>query len=99
MQVLADLLDLHPVEVYGVVSFYTFLNSEKKGRYVVRLCQTISCDMAGKDAVAAALREALGIEFGETTEDGVFSLEWANCLGMCDQGPAMLVNDHCLYAC
>ena len=93
MQVVADLLGIHPVEVFGVVSFYSFLEHEVKGRFVIRLCQTLSCDMRGKDRVARQLSNDLGIEFGETTPDGKFSLEWASCLGMCDQGPAMLVND------
>lgn len=93
MQTVADRLGIHPVEVYGVVTFYAFLNEKYHGRFVIRLCRTISCDMAGKDAVARQLRNDLGIEFGETTPDGRFTLEWANCIGMCDQGPAMLVND------
>ena len=93
MQVVADLLGIHPVEVYGVVSFYSFLTHEFKGKFVIRLCQTVSCDMLGKDRVARQLESDLGIAFGETTPDGNFTLEWANCLGMCDQGPALLVND------
>jgi NADH-quinone oxidoreductase E subunit len=93
MQVVADALDIHPVEVYSVVSFYSFLDHRPKGRFILRLCRTISCDMAGKDAVARQLESDLGIRFGETTADGRFTLEWANCLGLCDQGPALLVND------
>jgi [NiFe] hydrogenase diaphorase moiety large subunit len=93
MQVVADILDIHPVEVHGVVSFYSFLGHTPKGRFIIRLCQTISCDMQGKERVARQLENDLGIKFGETTPDGNFTLEWANCLGMCDQGPAMLVND------
>ncbi len=93
MQVLADLLGIHPVEVYGVVTFYSFLKEKHHGRFVIRLCGTISCDMAGKDAVARQLENDLGIKFGETTTDGRFTLEWANCIGMCDQGPAMLINE------
>ncbi|HUW61154.1 MAG TPA: NADH-quinone oxidoreductase subunit NuoE [Candidatus Bathyarchaeia archaeon] len=93
MQVIADQLDIHPVEVYSVTSFYSFLDYAPKGRFVLRLCQTISCDMQGKDRVARQLENDLGIRFGETTDDGKFTLEWANCLGMCDQGPALLVND------
>jgi NADH-quinone oxidoreductase E subunit len=93
MQVVADQLGIHPAEVYGVVSFYAFLHHEPKGRFQVRLCQTISCDLAGKARVARQLENELGIRFGETTPDGRFSLEWASCLGMCDQGPALLVND------
>ena len=94
MQVIADRLDIHPVEVYSVVSFYSFLDSKPKGTYVIRLCQTISCDMQGKAQVARQLENDLRIKFGETTEDGKFTLEYASCLGMCDRGPAMLVNDH-----
>jgi [NiFe] hydrogenase diaphorase moiety large subunit len=93
MQVIADLLDLHPVEVYSVVSFYSFLDAKPQGQFVIRLCRTITCDMAGKDQIARQLQNDLGIEFGQTTPDGKFSLGWANCLGMCDQGPAMLVNE------
>ena len=93
MQEVARLLDVHPVEVYSVVTFYAFLNTKELGRFVIRLCRTISCDMQNKDRVARQLRNELGIEFGETTPDGNFTLEWANCLGMCDQGPALLVND------
>ena len=93
MQVVADELGLHPAEVYGVVSFYAFLHHEAKGRFLVRLCRTISCDLSGMTRVARQLENELGIAFGETTSDGRFSLEWASCLGMCDQGPALLVND------
>jgi NADH:ubiquinone oxidoreductase subunit E len=93
MQVVADHLDIHPVEVYSVVTFYAFLNEGYHGKFVIRLCRTVSCDMAGKDRVARQLENDLGISFGQTTRDGKFSLEWASCIGMCDQGPALLVND------
>lgn len=93
MQVVADALGIHPVEVHSVMSFYTFLDPKPKGRFVVRLCRTISCDMQGKDSIARQLENDLGIKFGQTTRDGMFTLEWANCIGMCDQGPALLVND------
>jgi [NiFe] hydrogenase diaphorase moiety large subunit len=93
MQVIADQLGIHPVEVYSVVSFYAFLGSQAQGKYIIRLCRTISCDMQGKDRVMRQLENDLGVAFGQTTADGKFSLEWANCMGMCDQGPAMLVNE------
>ena len=93
MQTIADRLGIHPVEVYSVVSFYSFLGDQPQGRFVIRLCRTITCDMAGKSHIARQLENDLGIRFGQTTPDGKFSLCWANCLGMCDQGPAMLVND------
>ena len=94
MQETAHALDIHPVEVEEVVSFYSFFQTEnKKGKYVIRLCQTISCELAGKKNVARQLENELGIEFGETTEDGMFTLEYTNCMGMCDRGPAMMIND------
>jgi len=92
-QEIANALDIHPVEVYGVITFYSFLGKKKKGRYVIRLCRTISCDLAGKDAIIRTLQRELGIFFGDTTKDEKFSLEFFNCMGMCDQGPAMLIND------
>lgn len=92
-QEIARVLDIHPVEVFSVITFYSFLSCEPKGRNIVRLCRTISCDLAGKDAVVRAIERELGISFGETTRDRKFSLEYINCMGMCDQGPAMLVND------
>jgi [NiFe] hydrogenase diaphorase moiety large subunit len=93
MQTIADALDIHPVEVYSVASFYAFLHGAPEGRFVIRLCGTLSCDFAGKDAIAEALADELGVGFDETTSDGLFTLEWASCVGMCDQGPALLVND------
>jgi NADH:ubiquinone oxidoreductase subunit E len=93
MQTIADALDIHPVEVYSVASFYAFLHGAPEGRFVIRLCGTLSCDFAGKDAIAEALTDELGVGFDETTSDGLFTLEWASCVGMCDQGPALLVND------
>jgi NADH:ubiquinone oxidoreductase subunit E len=93
MQVVADMLEIHPVEVYSVASFYAFLHGAPVGAHVIRLCGTLSCDFAGKEAVAAALRAELGIDFDQTTDDGLFTLEWASCIGMCDQGPALLVGD------
>jgi NADH:ubiquinone oxidoreductase subunit E len=92
-QEVARLLDIHPVEVYSFISFFAFLNSEPKGRNLVRICKTISCDMVGKTAVVKAIERELGVEIGGTTKDNKFTVEYANCLGLCDQGPAMAIND------
>ena len=92
-QEVARMLGIHPVEVYSVITFYTFLSTEPKGKFIVRLCRTISCDMAGTESIANTLEKELDIKFGETTRDKKFSLEYINCMGMCDQGPAMLVNE------
>ena len=93
MQEIADLLGIHPTEVYGVVTFYSFLSEEPQGKYIFRLCETISCDMVDKDQVANQLEIDLGIKFGETSDDGMYTLLYTSCLGMCDQGPALMVNE------
>lgn len=92
-QEVARLLGIHPVEVYSVVSFYAFLYDKPQGRNIVRLCKTIVCDFAGAKAIAEAVKRELGINFGETTKDGRITLEFANCIGMCDKSPSMLVNE------
>ena len=92
-QEVARMLDIHPVEVYSVISFYAFLHSKPRGRNIVRLCRTISCDMMDKNSVVDAIVRELGINFGETTKDKRITLEYTNCVGMCDQGPAMIINE------
>ncbi len=92
MQVVADRLGVTPVAVHGVVTFYAFLGVGVTGRHVLRLCRTLSCEMAGMRRIADHLESELGVSFGETTPDGEFTLEWANCIGLCDRPPAMLVD-------
>ena len=96
MQVVADRLGIPPVDVQGVVTFYHFLDTSPTGTHVIHLCRTISCAMAGMGAIAARLENELGIAFGETTPDGQFTLAWANCIGMCDAPPALLLNRQAL---
>ncbi len=92
MDLIAKEVGVHRVEVESVVSFYAFLSEKPKGKVVIRLTDDIIDEMKGSAAVADALKEELGIDFGQTTEDGI-SLEWTPCIGMCDQAPAALVND------
>ena len=93
MIAVAKELDLSTAEVFGTASFYTFLDTEPRGRFVIRVCKTISCHMAGKDEVILAIEKVLKINTGETTVDKKFTLLTANCLGWCHKGPVMLVND------
>lgn len=80
------------VDVEGLLTFYAFLGGRRKGDVVISLCNDVPDLMAGADGVAEALQEELGIQFGETTADGRFTLEYASCIGMSDQAPAALVN-------
>ncbi len=86
-------LDISAAEVYGTASFYTFLDTVPRGKYIIRVCKTITCHMAGKDQVIQALEETLKVKVGETTVDRKFTLLTVNCLGWCHKGPVMLVND------
>lgn len=86
-------LDISAADVYGTASFYTFLDTVPRGRFVIRICKTIACHMAGKDEILNALEDMLKIKTGETTVDNKFTLLTANCLGWCHKGPVMLVND------
>ncbi len=93
MDLIAQEVSVHRVEVESVVSFYAFLSSRPKGKVVIRLCDDIIDEMAGSGCVGAAFSEELGIDFGETTPDGKITLERTPCIGMCDQAPAALIND------
>lgn len=89
----AEALELSAADVYGTTTFYTFLDTVPRGKYVIRVCKTISCHMAGKDEIINALEETLSIKLGETTPDKKFTLMQANCMGWCHKGPVMLIND------
>jgi len=89
----ANELDLSAAEVYGTASFYSFLDTKTRGEFIIRICQTITCDMKGKQEIIEAVEDTLNIKTGETTVDKKFTLLLTNCLGWCHKGPAMLIND------
>ncbi len=86
-------LDISAAEVYGTASFYTFLDTMPRGKYVIRVCKTISCSMKGKNEIINTLEDILKIKVGETTSDKQFTLLETNCIGWCHKAPAMLIND------
>ena len=79
-------------EVYGVTTFYHFLSTMPLGRNVIRVCKSIPCYLKSSQLVVETVQAELGIAPGETTLDGRFSLQLTNCIGACDQAPAMLLN-------
>ncbi len=93
MQNIADELGIHPVEVYSVVTFYSFFNINKKGKYIIRVSNCISNVLAGSEKIVKEFEKKLKIKVGETTEDKKFTLERISCIGMCDQAPAIMVDD------
>ncbi len=86
-------LDISAAEVYGTASFYTFLDTSVKGKYVIRVCKTITCSMKGKIEIIQTIEDMLKIKAGETTSDKLFSLIETNCIGWCHKAPAMLINE------
>lgn len=93
MEEIAAYFSMSPAEVYGVASFYSFLDTVPRGKNIIRICRTISCEMEGKEAIVTAISNLLRIKPGETTPDNLFSFLETNCIGWCHEGPAMLVND------
>jgi NADH-quinone oxidoreductase subunit E len=92
---IADLLDLSPAEVQDTLSFYGFFRGPERplGRIRLWVCRSLACALRGGEELLEHLRQRLGINPGETTPDGAFSLEFAECLGACEGAPAIMVND------
>jgi NADH-quinone oxidoreductase subunit E len=86
-------LDISAAEVYGTASFYTFLDTNVRGKYIIRVCKTITCSMKGKGEIIQTIEDMLKIKVGETTTDNLFSLIETNCIGWCHKAPAILINE------
>lgn len=93
MNYVAEVLDILPIEVYEVASFYTMFNLKKRGNCLIEVCQTSSCWMMGANDVVAHIEKRLGIKNGETTPDGKFTLKTVECLGACGYAPMFQVGD------
>lgn len=90
---IASEFDIPESDVYGVATFYAFISTKPLGRHVIRVCKSVPCYLNDGETVAAAIMETLGISPGETSSDGRFTFLLTNCIGACDQAPAMLVDD------
>ncbi len=93
MALMAAELSTQRIDIQGVVSFYAFFSETPKGKITIRLCDDIIDRFKGSKKIARIFVEELGIEIGQTSADGNFSLEYCPCIGMCDQAPAALIND------
>jgi NADH-quinone oxidoreductase subunit E len=91
MDYVARLLQLKPIEVYEVASFYSMYNLKPVGKYVFEVCQTGPCMLNGSDNIIAYIKEKLKIGVGETTSDGLFTLKTVECLGACGYAPMMQI--------
>jgi NADH-quinone oxidoreductase subunit E len=89
MDYVAELLQLKPIEVYEVASFYSMYNLKPVGKYVFEVCQTGPCMLNGSDDIIGYIKEKLAIQVGQTTADGLFTLKTVECLGACGYAPLM----------
>jgi NADH-quinone oxidoreductase subunit E len=89
----ARLMEQPPARVYGVVSFYTMFNMKPIGRHHIQVCRTLPCALRGAEMVTRFIKQKLGIEPGQTTPDGRFTLSEVECLASCGTAPMMQVND------
>lgn len=87
----ASLLQLEPIEVYEVATFYSMYNLKPVGKYVFEVCQTGPCMISGSDNIIDYIKQVLNIQPGETTQDGLFTLKLVECLGACGYAPMMQV--------
>ena len=78
--------------VYGVAGYYSMFSLVPRGRFIIRICNSPVCNMMGSTSIIETLGKILGIKIGETTSDWLFTVEEAECLGICDVAPAMMVN-------
>jgi len=93
MEIVAAQTGLSRVQVEGVASFYSFFSLTPKGKITIRLCDDIIDRFSGLSEISAIFETVLGVDVGDTTADGSFSLEYTPCIGMCDQAPAAMIND------
>jgi NADH-quinone oxidoreductase subunit E len=89
---IAEYLNIPNSQVSEVLTFYSMLSMKKRGKYIIRVCESLPCHVNGGKKVVQALKEKLKIDFGETTPDGLFTLESTSCLGICEMAPAMMIN-------
>lgn len=94
MDEVAKQLNITPIEVYEVATFYTMFHLKPVGKYVLEVCQTGPCMLRGSDQIIDYIKQKLNIENGETTTDGMFTLKTAECLGACGYAPMMQLGKH-----
>lgn len=94
MDYVASLLNIKPIEVYEVATFYSMYNLKPIGKYLFEVCQTGPCMLRGSDDIIAYIKEKLNIGVGETTADGMFTLKTVECLGACGYAPMMQMGKH-----
>ncbi|WOH39032.1 NADH-quinone oxidoreductase subunit NuoE [Thalassotalea fonticola] len=90
---IADLLQMSAAQLEGVATFYNLIYRQPVGKYVIHLCNSISCYLTGYETISDTIKRELGIDYGQTTDDGLFTLITNACLGGCDKGPTLMIGE------
>ncbi|WNC69602.1 NADH-quinone oxidoreductase subunit NuoE [Thalassotalea nanhaiensis] len=90
---IADLLQMSAAQLEGVATFYNLIYRQPVGKYVIHLCNSISCYLTGYETISETIKNELGIDYGQTTSDGLFTLITNACLGGCDKGPTLMIGE------
>ena len=93
IKTLSEEMKIPVSDIKGTASFYTMYSFIPRGKYIIRICESPPCHILGAQTIFDAVEKKLGIKEGETTKDGLFTLEATSCLGICGVAPAMMIND------
>ena len=93
VKAVGEFLNISPSHIFGVLTFYSMFSTKPRGKNVIRFCQSPPCFLKGSDKIVAKLREILGVKVGETSKDGLFTLEVCECLGVCGNAPVVMINE------
>ncbi len=94
IELAAEVFDLPTASVWGTATFYSLFSMTPRGRHVIRVCESAPCHVVGSLNILSELEKHLGVQVGETTKDGCFTLEVASCLGVCGVAPAMMIDEN-----
>ncbi len=90
---ISEILNEPLSKIFGVITFYSFFSLKPRGKYLIRVCMGTACYVQGANEVLTALKQQLGVDIGETTEDKIFTLDIGRCFGACGLAPIIMVND------
>jgi NADH-quinone oxidoreductase E subunit len=90
---IADYLHVTASHIYGVITFYSMYSTTPRGKNIIRLCESPHCYIKGSDNILRKLKNSLNVSTGDTSKDGLFTLELCACLGVCGNAPVMMIND------
>ncbi len=93
IKIISEYFNMPASKIKGIITFYSLLSDKPRGKYIIRICDSPPCYINGSTNILEELKKELKIDIGETTEDGLFTLETTACLGECYRGPSMMINN------